>query len=80
MYPEPEKKSDTRFADKLVKVFTGKDGRKMPCKFEYVYRQTRLVYEYQTLSILDFTDEELDKSPNTETEGYYEVSEELRPL
>jgi hypothetical protein len=114
MCPEPEKRSDTRFADKLVKVFhrdgkeewvlmhveiqgdtsnrkefsermfryfyrildrykrpisaiavfTGKDGRKMPCRFEYEYRKTHLVYEYQTFSILDFTDEELDKSPN----------------
>ncbi len=114
MYPEPDKGPDTRFADKLVKVFhrdgeeewvlihveiqgdtskrqefsermfryfyrildrykrpvsaiavfTGRDGRKMPCRFEYDYRQTRLVYEYHTLSILDCSDEELENSPN----------------
>jgi hypothetical protein len=114
MYPEPDKGSDTRFADKLVKVFhrdgeeewvlmhveiqgdtskrqeftermfryfyrildrykrpvsavvifTGQDGKKMPCRFEYLYRQTRLVYEYQTFFILDFSDEELENSSN----------------
>jgi len=114
MYPEPDKASDTRFADKLVKVFhldgeeewvlihveiqgdtshwrdfsermfryfyrildrykrpvsaiaffTGQDGRKMPCRFEYTYRQTRLVYDYHAISILDFSDEELENSSN----------------
>lgn len=114
MYPEPDKASDTRFADKLVKVFhrdgeeewvlihveiqgdtsnrkefsermfryfyrildrykrpvsaiavfTGRDGRKMPCRFEYDYRKTRLIYEYHTLSILDCSDEELENSSN----------------
>jgi predicted transposase YdaD len=116
MYPEPAKKTDTRFADKLVKVFnregreewvlihieiqgetkkkdrplfaermlryfiriwdrlqkpvsavaifTGPDGKKMPDRFEYVYRKTRLIYEYDTLSILDFTDDKLRESNN----------------
>src|SRR6187402_72280 len=114
MYPEPEKQSDTRFADKLVKVFhrqgqedwillhievqgdtsmrslfpermfryfyrildryrqpvsavaifTGSDGRKMPGQYMYQYRKTRVQYEYHTLSILDFTDEELEESNN----------------
>ena len=116
MQPEPDKKSDTRFADKLVKVFhrngeeewvlthveiqgetkaedrplfgermfryfyriwdryqkpvsavavfTGRDGKKMPGQFEYAYRKTRLLFEYHTLSILDFTDEELEESNN----------------
>lgn len=114
MDPEPAKESDTRFADKLVKVFhrdgteewilthveiqgdtsqrsefslrmfryfyrifdryrrpvsaiviyTGQDGRKMPSRFDYQYRNTRLRYEYHTLSILDFADEELDLSAN----------------
>lgn len=94
MYPEPDKAADTRFADKLVKVFhrdgeeewvlmhveiqgdtskrqefsermfryfyrildryrkpvsaiavfTGQDGKRMPCRFEYGYRSTRLMY------------------------------------
>jgi len=116
MYPEPVKPSNTRFADKLVKVFqrngeenwmlchievqgktkrkdrqlfadrmfryfyriwdkyqkpvsavaifTGLDGKKMPDHFKYEYRKTRLHYEYDTISILDFTDEDLEKSDN----------------
>jgi hypothetical protein len=116
MHPEPDKKSDTRFADKLVKVFhrdgeeewvlthieiqgetktkdrplfgermfryfyriwdrfhkpvsvvavfTGRDGKKMPGQFEFAYRKTRLLFEYHTLSILDFTDKELEESDN----------------
>ena len=47
-----------------VAIFTGPDGKKMPVRFEYAYRNTRLLYEYDTLSILDYTDEELDKSDN----------------
>ena len=114
MYPEPDKETDTRFADKLVKVFnregqeewvllhieiqgdtskrlqfaermfryfyrildryrkpvsavaifTGQDGKKMPDRFEYEYRKTRLLYEYHTISILDFTDKALAESNN----------------
>ena len=114
MYPEPEKEPDTRFADKLIKVFnrqgeedwilvhievqgdtskrmeftermfryfyrildkhrkpvsavaifTGLDGKKMPDRYTYQYRRTRVLYEYHTLSILDFTDEELKESNN----------------
>jgi hypothetical protein len=47
-----------------VAIFTGRDGKKMPDRFEYRYRQTRLLYQYPTISILDFTDEELEKSDN----------------
>ena len=36
----------------------------MPTRFEYAYRKTRLVYEYHSLSILDFTDRELEESNN----------------
>ena len=116
MYPEPEKESDTRFVDKLVKVFrrdggeewvlihievqaktdpgdriyfpermfryfyrcfdryrkpvaaiaifTGPDARRMPGIFEYLYMGTRLQYQYNTLSILDYTDKELGESDN----------------
>ena len=124
MYPEPDKESNTKVADKLVKVFTregkeewvlchveiqgetkpgerplfaermlhyfyriwdknkdkskskkpvpvsamaiftGPDGKKMPDRFNYEYRKTRLLYEFPTISILDYTDEELEKSDN----------------
>jgi predicted transposase YdaD len=114
MDPQPDEEKDTRFADKLVKVFhrdgeeewvllhieiqgdtskrlefsermfeyfyrirdrhhkpvsalaifTGQDGKDMPRRYFYEYRETRLTYEYPTLSILDFSDEELDKSDN----------------
>ena len=114
LYAEPERESDTRFADKLIKVFnrrgeedwilvhievqgdtsrrvqysermfryfyrildrhrkpvsaiaifTGLDGKKMPDRYTYQYWKTRVVYEYYTLSILDFTDEELKESSN----------------
>jgi len=36
----------------------------MPTRFDYAYRNTKLQYDYHTLSILDFTDEELEKSNN----------------
>jgi hypothetical protein len=47
-----------------VAIFTGLDGKKMPNRYTYQYRKTRVVYEYHTLSILDFTDEELKESSN----------------
>jgi predicted transposase YdaD len=116
LYPEPDKESNTRFADKVVEVFnregqgecvfchfeiqgetkmedrplfakrmfryfyrildryrkpvsaiaifTGPDAGKMPDRFHYEYRKTRLLYEYHTVSILDFTDQELEESDN----------------
>jgi hypothetical protein len=114
MDPQPDEEKDSRFADKLVKVyhrdgeeewvllhveiqgdtskraefaermyeyfyrirdryrkpvsavaiFTGLDGKDMPDRYTYEYRRTRLTYEYPTFSILDFSDEELDKSDN----------------
>lgn len=36
----------------------------MPTRFKYDFLNTRLVYEYNTLSILDFTDKELEESNN----------------
>ena len=113
--PQPDEEKDSRFADKLVKVyhrngveewvllhvevqgdtqdrdafaermytyfyrirdrypgrlvsalaiFTGENGNRMPGKYSYEYRGTRLTYEYPTVSILDYSDEELDKSNN----------------
>jgi predicted transposase YdaD len=113
--PQPEEEKDSRFADKLVKVyhrdgveewvllhvevqgdtqdrdvfaermytyfyrirdrypgrlvsalaiFTGQGGNRMPGKYIYEYRGTKLTYEYPTMSILDYSDEDLDKSSN----------------
>jgi hypothetical protein len=113
--PQPDEEKDSRFADKLVKVyhrngveewvllhvevqgdtqdrdafaermytyfyrirdrypgrlvsalaiFTGENGNRMPGKYGYEYRGTKLTYEYPTVSILDYSDEELDKSNN----------------
>jgi hypothetical protein len=114
MDPQPDEEKDTRFADKLVKVyhrdgeeewillhieiqgdtykkiefsermyqyfyrirdrykkpvsalaiFTGLNGRDMPDRYVYEYRGTCLTYRYPTLSILDFSDEELAESNN----------------
>jgi hypothetical protein len=52
-----------RFVSALA-IFTGQDGQQMPNRFTYEYRGTRLIYEYPTLSILDYTNEELDRSSN----------------
>jgi hypothetical protein len=113
--PQPDEEKDSRFADKLVKVyhrdgveewvllhveiqgdtherdafaermytyfyrirdrypgrlvsalaiFTGQDGNRMPGRYSYEYRGTKLTYEYPTLSIKAFSDEELENSPN----------------
>lgn len=113
--PQPDEEKDSRFADKLVKVyhrdgieewvllhvevqgdtndrdafaermytyfyrirdlhpgrlvsalaiFTGQDGNRMPGQYTYEYRGTRLIYEYPTLSVKAFSDEELENSPN----------------
>jgi hypothetical protein len=113
--PQPDEGKDSRFADKLVKVyhrdgveewvllhvevqgdtkdrdafaermytyfyrirdhhrgrpvsalaiFTGEDGNRMPGQYSYEYRGTRLTYEYPTLSIKAFSDEELENSRN----------------
>ena len=112
MYPEPEKPSNTKVVDKLVKVFfrdgserwmllhvevqgnnekdfarrmfeyyirifgkhgrpvaaiavmTGKDGKKMPAVYEDRSLWMRARYEYKTLCITDYTDEELEASMN----------------
>ena len=56
-----------RYPDRLVSalaIFTGENGNRMPGKYSYEYRGTKLTYEYPTVSILDYSDEELDKSSN----------------
>jgi hypothetical protein len=47
-----------------VAIFTGQDGKGMPKRYNYEYRGTKLTYEYPTLSILDYLDEDLEKSNN----------------
>jgi hypothetical protein len=114
MYPEPEKEGDTRFVDKLVKVFradgqeewllvhievqgetddrpafaermfryfyrifdrfrkpvtaiaiyTGPDGKRMPGRFTYEFLNTRLVYQFNTLCMVDYEDEDLATNLN----------------
>jgi hypothetical protein len=56
-----------RYPGRLVSalaIFTGENGNRMPGKYSYEYRSTKLTYEYPTMSILDYSDEELDKSSN----------------
>ena len=56
-----------RYPGRLVSalaIFTGQDGERMPGRNSYEYRGTKLTYEYPTVSILDYSDEELDKSSN----------------
>jgi predicted transposase YdaD len=113
--PQPDEEKDSRFADKLVKVyhrdgveewillhvevqgdtdnrnafaermysyfyrirdkhpgilvsalaiFTGQDAHKMPARYDYNYRGTRLTYEYPTLNIQAFEKEALENSDN----------------
>jgi hypothetical protein len=45
-------------------IYTGLDGQRMPGRYTYEYRGTRLTYEYPTMSIMDYTNEELDRSSN----------------
>jgi len=47
-----------------VAIFTGQDGKNMPSQYVYEYRGTRLIYEYLTLGVLNFSDEELETSNN----------------
>jgi hypothetical protein len=47
-----------------IALFTGRDGKRMADRFEYEFLNTRLVYQYNTLSILDFPDKELEASNN----------------
>ncbi len=116
IFPEPNKETDVRIVDKLVKVFrkdgteewlllhievqdktkvkdralfpermfryfyrcfdryrkpvaaiaiyTGPDGRQLPDCYEYELMQTKLKYQYSTLCILDYSDEDLGRSDN----------------
>jgi hypothetical protein len=47
-----------------VAIFTGADGRNMPDRYIYEYRETCLTYRYRALSIQEFLDEDLARSNN----------------
>ena len=47
-----------------VAIFIGRNGQMMPDRFEYAYRSTSLVFRYHAVSILDFSDAELEASSN----------------
>ena len=56
-----------RYPGRLVSalaIFTGQNGNRMPGRYSYEYRGTKLTYEYPTVSVLDYSDEELDRSSN----------------
>ena len=47
-----------------IAIFTGQDGKRLPVSYEYSFMSTRLHYQYCTLSILDYSDQELGESKN----------------
>src|SRR5580692_7603986 len=47
-----------------IAIFSGPDGKKLPDTFGYQFLDTRLQYRFNTLSILDYPDEQLKASDN----------------
>lgn len=47
-----------------IAVFTGPDSHLLPDRFEYSFMNTRLLYQYNTLNIQDYSDKELRESSN----------------
>jgi hypothetical protein len=47
-----------------IAVFTGKDGKQLTDSYKYVFMNTRLQYQYNTLCIHDYSDDELKASKN----------------
>ena len=47
-----------------IAIFTGPDGKQMPDRFNYEFKNTRLEFQYHTLCILDYDDETLASSDN----------------
>jgi hypothetical protein len=45
-------------------IFTGRDGKNMPDRFEEECLGTKITYQYNTLCSFDYTDEELKASNN----------------
>lgn len=47
-----------------IGIFCGPDGKLLPTRYSYEFMGTRLQYDYNTIRILDYTDEELSNSSN----------------
>ena len=47
-----------------IAIFTGQDGKNMPDRYEDHFMGTHLVYQYNTLCITDYKDEDLAASDN----------------
>jgi predicted transposase YdaD len=48
-----------------IAFFTGRDAQLMPDRFEYEYRNTKVLYKFPVISVLDFKDADLGKSDNS---------------
>ena len=47
-----------------IAIFSGRDGHKLPDRYEYSYQGSALTYQYNTLRILDYDDIDLMASDN----------------
>jgi len=47
-----------------IAIFTGSDRKNMPNQYEYSFLGTQLIYKYNTLRIIDYSDEVLSASDN----------------
>ena len=47
-----------------IAIFCGPDGKKFTGSYKYEFMNTRVQYDYNTLRIIDYSDEELRKSKN----------------
>jgi hypothetical protein len=47
-----------------IAIFTHPDGKRMPDRFEYEFLNSRVVYQYNTLSLAECSDKELEESNN----------------
>lgn len=47
-----------------IAIFSGRDGHKLPDRYEYSYQGSALTYQYNTLRILDYDDIDLMTSDN----------------
>ena len=47
-----------------IAIFSGGDGEKMPASFEDQCLGTRLLYQYNTIRVLDYPDKDLEQSQN----------------
>jgi hypothetical protein len=47
-----------------IAIFCGPDGQQLPRSYVYEFMNTRLRYDYNTVCILDYSDEELGESSN----------------